>query len=89
MATLHTAMGVSDDPNEGDPVRFSAEGIPAIEGVVDFVSPNLLGFRSSDGLYRFQIAPGFAYAGHHLFGDGVDLEATTAAWQAWFDGSFT
>jgi uncharacterized protein YndB with AHSA1/START domain len=88
LATLHAAMGVSDSPKEGDPVRFAAEGIPAIDGVVDFVSPNLLGFRASDALYRFQIAPGFAYAGHHLFGDGVDVEATTAAWQAWLDRAF-
>lgn len=88
MAKLHAAMGVSDSPKEGDPVRFEAEGIPAIEGAVDFVSPNLLGFRASDALYQFQIAPGFAYAGHHLFGDGVDVEASTAAWQAWFDRSF-
>jgi hypothetical protein len=80
-------MGVSDSPREGDPVRFAAEGLPAIEGVVDFVSPNLLGFRGSDALYRFQIA-GFAYAGHHLFGDDVDADKTAAAWQAWFDASF-
>jgi uncharacterized protein YndB with AHSA1/START domain len=88
LATLHAAMGVSDSPSEGDAVHFSAEGIPPIDGVVDFVSPNLLGFRASDGLYRFQIAPGFAYAGHHLFGDDVDVEAASAAWQAWLDGSF-
>ena len=88
LATLHAAMGVSDSPKEGDPVRFAAEGIPAIEGVVDFVSPNLVGFRASDALYRFQIAPGFAYAGHHLYRDDVDVEAMTAAWQAWLDGSF-
>ncbi len=88
LATLHAAMGVSDDPKDGDPVRFAADGIPAIEGVVDFVSPNLLGFRASDALYQFQIAPGFAYAGHHLFGDDVDVEAGTAAWQAWLDRSF-
>ena len=88
LATLHAAMGVSDDPKDGDPVRFAVEGIEAIEGVVDFVSPNLLGFRASDALYRFQIAPGFAYAGHHLFGDGVDIDASTAAWQAWLDREF-
>jgi uncharacterized protein YndB with AHSA1/START domain len=86
--TLRAAMGVSDNPKEGDPVRFAAEGIPAIDGVVDFVSPNLLGFRASDALYRFQIAPGFTYAGHHVFRDDLDVEAATAAWQAWLDGSF-
>jgi uncharacterized protein YndB with AHSA1/START domain len=88
-ATLHAAMGVSDSPKEGDAVHFSADGIPAIDGVVDFVSPNLLGFRASDALYRFQIAPGFAYAGHHVFRNDVDVDAETAAWQAWLDRSFT
>ena len=61
---------------EGAPVDFAPAGIPAVDGVVDFVSPGFLGVRTSDALYRFMISQGMAYAGHHLYGDGVDAAAT-------------
>ena len=72
---------------ERAPVRFSPEGIPAIHGVVNFVSPGILGVRASDALYRFLFPAGVVYLGHHIRRDDVDVQATRAAWQAWLDRS--
>jgi hypothetical protein len=56
------ALGISGEIAEGDQVRLTPEGLPPIEGVVDLVSPDFLGVRTSDGMYRFIHGMG---AGHH------------------------
>jgi uncharacterized protein YndB with AHSA1/START domain len=85
---LRAALGITDAVKEGDSVRFSVEGLPSIDGVVDFVSPSILGIRTSDALYRFSFQMGVVYIGHRIFGNGVDEAAATAAWQGWLDRSF-
>ena len=82
------ALGVPADVAVGHEVRFAPNGLPPIEGVVDFVSPGIVGVRTSDALYRFTLPSGVAYLGHHLYRDGVDVAAETAAWQAWLDATF-
>ena len=81
------AMGVGPDPKVGDPVRFRAEGLPELDGEVDYVSRDFLGFRTADGMYRFIHGLGTVAIGHHLF-SAVDRPATEAAWQAWLDRTF-
>jgi uncharacterized protein YndB with AHSA1/START domain len=87
-AVFKGALGVSGDVAEGDQVRFTPNGLPPIEGVVDYVSPDFLGVRTSDGLYRFiHGLGGTVVLGHHIFSD-VDQQATERAWQTWVDGAF-
>jgi uncharacterized protein YndB with AHSA1/START domain len=87
LATLRRELGVSAGVSEGDRVRLAPEGVPPVEGVVDFLSPSFVGVRGPDALYRFMLGSGVAYLGHHVFRD-VDVTAETAAWQAWVDSTF-
>jgi hypothetical protein len=62
---------------------------------VDVVTPQFLGVRTADALYRFG-AEGSAGCGvsayHYFYGgshsDGTDREAEQAAWQAWLSSLF-
>jgi hypothetical protein len=55
---------------------------------VDFASPETLGVRTSDGLYRFiHGLGGTVVLGHHIFSD-VDQQETERAWQSWLTRLF-
>jgi uncharacterized protein YndB with AHSA1/START domain len=78
------ALGLSAEPTVGDRVRVNPQGLPAIEGVVDFVNPDAIGVRTIDALYRF--IGGFfgpMIVTHHLFAEDVDHKKTEQAWRAW------
>ncbi|MGW0809087.1 SRPBCC family protein [Nonomuraea sp. NPDC002799] len=82
---LHRALGLTDSPRVGDPARITVPGLPAIEGVVDFVNAQALGIRAPDALYRFiQGYFGSIVLGHHFFRQ--DDTDTAQAWRAWLDG---
>jgi uncharacterized protein YndB with AHSA1/START domain len=88
VAQFRRAMGLGDTVAEGDPVRFDVDG-GTVEGVIDFVSPTILGVRSDDALYRFMYSPmGVVFLGHHLYGANIDADAARVAWQAWLDRAF-
>lgn len=87
-ARFRSGLGLTGEVNEGDKVRLSPEGLPAMEGVVDWVSKETLGVRTDDGLYRFiNGLDGTVVLGHHIFAD-VDEQATQQAWQGWLDRTF-
>ncbi|HEY1330521.1 MAG TPA: SRPBCC domain-containing protein [Actinomycetota bacterium] len=89
MAGFRTALGLDKDVAVGDRVRFAPEGMPAADGVVDYVSPNFLGVRTPDGLYRFIYAfTGNVIIGHHLFAPGSDQRTAERDWAAWLDRVF-
>jgi uncharacterized protein YndB with AHSA1/START domain len=81
------ALGVGPQPKVGDPVRFRADGIPDLDGEVDYATRDFLGFRTADGMYRFIHGMGTVAIGHHLF-TAVDRPSVEAAWQAWLDRTF-
>jgi hypothetical protein len=82
------ALGLSGGVAEGDHVKVTPEGLAPIDGVVDHVSPETLGLRTGDALYRFiHGLGGTVVLGHHIFSD-VDQRATERAWQSWVDRSF-
>ena len=69
-------------------MKANLEGLPPLEGVVDMVSPEFLGVRTDDGLYRFiHGLGGTVVLGHHIFAD-VDQQETERAWQGWVDRAF-
>ncbi|WP_314174012.1 SRPBCC family protein [Streptomyces winkii] len=89
---LQRALGLTGPVGVGEPVKLSPEGLPAIEGVVDYVEPggDLLAVRTSDGLYRFhnRADMGMPIAvGHYLYAP-TDRESTQKAWKSWLDGLF-
>ena len=82
------ALGLSGEPVDGTPVSASLEGLPPIDGVVDYVSPDFLGIRTRDALYRFIHGfDGTIVLGHHIF-SAIDQKATESAWQSWVDTAF-
>ena len=82
------ALGLTGEVAEGDQVRLTADGLAPIEGVVDHVSPETLGVRTGDGIYRFiHGLGGTAVLGHHIFSD-VDQQETERAWQSWVERAF-
>ena len=64
--------------------RLTPEGLDPIEGEVDYRSPDILGIRADDALYRFICGfDGSVGVGHHLYADDVDAKEAEGAWQAW------
>jgi hypothetical protein len=86
---LTAGLGLGGQPTPGDKVRLTPEGLDPVEGVVDWVSPEALGVRGDDGLYRFiRGYEGTAVAGHHLFAGDRDPGEAERAWQQWLTRLF-
>ncbi len=89
MSILRGGLGLGDAVALGDTVRLELAGHAAVEGLVDYVAPSMIGLRTDDALYRFAFIPmgGGIYLGHHVYRDDVDVETVTSAWAAWLDGA--
>ena len=88
-AVLRGGLGLTGAVAEGDQVRLTPDGLPPIEGVVDYASPDTLGVRTSDGLYRFIYGlEGTVVLGHHIFSGDVDQQESEGAWQSWLTRLF-
>jgi hypothetical protein len=89
VAGFRRGLGLSDQATEGEGVRLTPDGLAPIEGVVDYVSPNFLGVRSDDAVYRFIYGfEGSVMVGHHLFSEGVDQAEAEEAWRSWLTRLF-
>jgi len=88
---LCAGLGVTEPLVQGDKVRLAPEGLPAIDGVVDFAVPGfreLLGVRGDEGLYRFHGHGDRVAVGHHVFAEGTDAASAGKAWQDWLGGVY-
>lgn len=91
MDTLRAALGLSPHAGRGEPVHASLGEAGTLDGVVDYATPEFLGVRTPDGLYRFFGRNHFGSVvgmSAHLFGNGVDAAAREAALKAWLDGVY-
>jgi uncharacterized protein YndB with AHSA1/START domain len=86
-AEFRKALGLAGDPAVGQPAQFRAEGLPDLDGEIDYLSPDFIGLRTTDGMYRFIHGMGTIAIGHHIF-EPVDRAATEQAWRAWIDRTF-
>ncbi|MEO5939594.1 MAG: SRPBCC domain-containing protein [Candidatus Limnocylindrales bacterium] len=86
-AGFRDALGVGPDVAVGDRARFRAEGLPDLDGEIDYLSSHFIGLRTADGMFRFIHGMGTVAIGHHLYGP-VDRTASEQAWQAWLDRTF-
>lgn len=80
---VKAALGLTDGVSDGDEVSLHPEGTEAIDGVVDYLSPNFMGIRTADALYCFfgRNAFGMPVAlTIHAF-DGRDPDQAEQAWQ--------
>ena len=87
-AAVAAAMGISGPVTAGERVRFTVDGLPPVEGVVDLAGlPTYLGVRTPDALYRFLHSGtergNVLVLGHHLFGDDRDPAGSEQAWRDW------
>jgi uncharacterized protein YndB with AHSA1/START domain len=91
MDALRAALGVPAGAGVGDAVSAPLGDAGTLEGVIDYLSPEFIGVRTDDGLYRFF---GRNHYGHvvgmsaHLFANGTDPAAHEAALKAWLDGVY-
>jgi hypothetical protein len=91
MDALRRALGIAPDAAAGDEVHASLGDAGALDGVLDYATPEFLGVRTGDGLYRFfgrNHFGGVVGMSAHLFTDGVDAAAREAALAAWLDGVY-
>ena len=92
METLRNALGVSAVAALGDPVDASLEGAGTLVGVIDYSTPEFLGVRTDDGLYRFfgrNHYGGVVGMSAHLFAADVDAAGLEAALKAWLDDVYS
>ena len=83
---LRRGIGLAGEPAEGDRVRLTPNGPEPVEGVVDYLSPEILGVRSDDGLYRFFCGfTGVVAVEHHLYAGDADAKEAEGAWRTWLD----
>jgi hypothetical protein len=91
MGALRAALSVSSEAGVGDPVHASLGDAGTLDGVIDYSTPEFLGVRTADGLYRFfgrNHFGGVVGMSAHLFVDGIDAAAREAALKAWLDGVY-
>jgi hypothetical protein len=85
---IKQALGLSAAVASGDAVTLTPAGLAPIAAVVDYSTPNFLGLRTDNGLYRFFGRNAFGGPvgfSAHLFDTAIDTEAVSAAWQGWLD----
>jgi len=83
-SALRGELGLENRPTAGDKARVALDGPGPVEGVVYHVSPQTLGIRAADGLYRFvRGLGGSIIAMHHLFSPSADAAGAQQAWSSW------
>jgi hypothetical protein len=90
METLRAALGAAG-AGVGDEVHASLGEAGSLDGVIDYSTPEFLGVRTDDGLYRFfgrNFYNGVVGMSAHLFVDGVDAAAREAELKAWLDSVY-
>jgi hypothetical protein len=91
MSTLRAALGLTDDVAAGAPVHAGLGEAGALDGVVDYATPEFLGVRTEDGLYRFFGRNHYGSVvglSAHLFIEGVDAVALETQLKRWLDGVY-
>lgn len=84
MAALRAGLRLAGAPADGDRVQLSPAGPQPIDGVVDYATPDILGLRTADSLYRFiQGHAGTVVVEQHAFFPDFDPKRAEAAWQCW------
>jgi uncharacterized protein YndB with AHSA1/START domain len=91
MDKLRSALGIGDGAAVGDAVHARLGDAGALDGVIDYSTPEFLGVRTDDSLYRFFGRNHFGSVvgmSAHVFRDGVDAASSEAALKRWLDGVY-
>lgn len=91
MDVLRTALGVPSSAGVGYKVQTSLGEAGELNGVIDYSTPEFLGVRTKDGLYRFFGRNHYGSVvgmSAHLFADDIDAAEQQAALKAWLDAIY-
>ena len=91
MDTLRAALGIDAVASVGDTVHADLGGAGSLDGVIDYLTPEFIGVRSDDGLWRFfgrNHFGGVVGMSAHVFRDDVDAAQVEAALKAWLDSVY-
>jgi hypothetical protein len=79
------ALSLTGEITQGAPVRLNVPGLPATDGVVEFVGkPRFVGVRTPHGIHL--LIKGYRdvlIVGHHGFSDDEDEKRIESAWRSW------
>lgn len=90
-AVLRRGLGISDHLTQGETARITPSGLDPLDAVVDYLSPQFIGLRTADGLYRFFGGNAWGWPvglSHHLFADNIDQQMIEHAWRGWLNEVF-
>jgi hypothetical protein len=90
-SAVRTALGLDVDTRQDDAISFEVSGLGPIDGVIDYLTPNFIGVRTVDAMYRFFGRNAFGAPvgiSIHHFAPGVNGDATGERWQAWLDSLY-
>jgi uncharacterized protein YndB with AHSA1/START domain len=91
MDTLRAALGIGIGAAVGDSVHADLGGAGGLDGVIDYFTPEFIGIRTSDSLYRFFGRNHYGSVvgmSAHVFRDDVDPAVTEKALKSWLDSIY-
>jgi uncharacterized protein YndB with AHSA1/START domain len=91
MDTLRSALGIGRQAVAGDAVHAQLGDAGALDGVIDYATPEFLGVRTDDTLYRFFGRNHFGSVvgmSAHVFREGADAVGSEAALKRWLDSVY-
>jgi len=91
MDTLRAALGIGPAATVGNSVHADLGGAGVLDGVLDYVTPEFIGIRTSDSLYRFFGRNHYGSVvgmSAHVFRDDVDAAAAEKALKDWLDSIY-
>jgi uncharacterized protein YndB with AHSA1/START domain len=91
MDVLRAALGIGSDAAVEDTVHARLGDVGDLDGVIDYLTPQFIGVRTKDTLYRFfgrNYFGGVVGLSAHVFRAGVDAAAQEAALKAWLDSLY-
>jgi uncharacterized protein YndB with AHSA1/START domain len=91
MDTLRAALGIGASAAVGDEVHADLGGAGTLDGVIDYLTPEFVGVRTGDSMYRFFGRNHYGSVvglSAHVFRDDVDAAAAEAALKTWLDSVY-
>ena len=91
MGALRAALGIGGNAAVGDAVHAHLGGAGSLDGVIDYLTPQFIGVRTDDGLFRFfgrNAFGGVVGMSAHMFRDDVDAKQAEDALKSWLDSVY-